>query len=98
MSEQFTVVTAYLRPKPGASERLLALRPELERDFATQLPGFVSATLLAVDGTEDWRDIVVLSNPAGAEAGVASEAYREWSTLVDLTGHDVCERLSYSTT
>jgi hypothetical protein len=54
----------------------------------------VSATLLTVEGGDEWRDIVVVTDRAAAEAGFESEAYNEWSTLVDLTGHDICEQVS----
>lgn len=90
MSEQGQcTVIAYIRPKPGAEERLLTLRGPMMDEFHTNHEGFVSASLLRVDGTDEWRDIVVFEDASGLVPSSEGPAYKEWSTLVDLIKYEI---------
>lgn len=87
-------VIAYLRPKPGADARLLAIREQLMKEFRSEYTGFVSACLSKVEGVDEWRDIVVFADRAAVDASPETPAYAEWSSLVDLLRYEILEHLT----
>lgn len=89
-------VIAHLRPKPDAEDRLLAIRGQLIEEFRDGFDGFVSATLSRVDGSDEWRDVVVFTDRAAADAAhVETPAYQEWSSLVELVSYETLEHLAH---
>lgn len=93
-TDGYTVV-AYLRPKPGSAEKLLAIRDRLIDEFRRDLDGFVSATLYRVDGSDEWRDVVVFSDRAAIDNPAQGPAYKEWDSMVDLLEYEILERIAH---
>lgn len=95
MSEQDNcTVIAYIRPKEGAENRLLSLRAQMMDEFRTTYKGFVSGSLYRVDGSDEWRDVVVFTDRTGIDTSSESAAYKEWASLVDLIKYEILEPIS----
>lgn len=93
---EYTVV-ARLRPKPHAEQRLLAIRDQFMDEIRKEVPGFVSATLYRVDGTDEWRDVFVFAD-ATAAAGIETAeipTYSEWASLVDVVSDEILEHIAH---
>jgi quinol monooxygenase YgiN len=88
-------VIAHVRPKPDAEEKLLAIREQMIQEFREGFAGFVSATLARVDGSDEWRDIVVFTDRASADAAhVETPAYKQWAAHVDLVSYEILDHIT----
>ncbi len=76
----------HIRPKPGALDRLLEIRPQLMAQYRKLYPAVTAELTRAEDGT--LYDIWTWEAKHMAEEALADTsripAFREWETLVDL--------------
>lgn len=86
MSECVEVVQ--LRPKPGALDRLLEIRPRMVKGLMDSNPAIHRMMLLRAD-KDALVDVVWWRSRAAAESSLAShqgetvEAFRDWSAEID---------------
>lgn len=75
-----------LKPKPGAKERLLEIRPTLLEQYRKHYQQFEAELTTTEDGS--WIDIWTWEDRSFAEEALADTsrfpAFEEWVTLVDL--------------
>lgn len=85
-----------VRPKPGAEERLLELRPAILKEINDHYPRGATAQLLKLeDGT--WLDLYSWTAREDAEDALTDPsrftAFSEWLTLTELVSFEWSQRI-----